>query len=69
MFKIALTIWLTANPLLYDTVYASPMPFEVCQAVANKLNLPLLFPQQFSGRAVCVDARVTFDKTPMKDWR
>ena len=52
MFTLAITVWLTANPAAPPhIVYSSPTPWSVCAGMADKLNIPLLFPREISMRA------------------
>jgi hypothetical protein len=58
MYILAITVWLTSNPMVpAHVVRSEPMPALVCQALADKLSIPLLFPGQVSARAVCVPAQ------------
>ena len=53
MYTLAITVCLTANPMQpAHVVRSEPMPVLVCQALADKLSIPLLFPGQ-----VCVAAQ------------
>ena len=55
MFTLAITVWLTANPAAPPhIVYSSPTPWSVCAGMADKLNIPLLFPREISMRADCL---------------
>jgi hypothetical protein len=58
LYVLAITVWLTGNPTApAHVVHSEPMPVLVCEALADKLNIPLLFPKQVSAQAVCVPAQ------------
>jgi hypothetical protein len=55
MYIAVITIWVaTGSGLEPHTLYAGKMPIEVCQAVAEKLSIPLMFNPDYTISATCV---------------
>jgi hypothetical protein len=58
MYVLAVAATLTADPTINHIIHTEPMPLQVCQDMADKVNIPLLFPKQVTfGNAVCVPAK------------
>jgi hypothetical protein len=58
LYVLAVAATLTADPTINHTIHTEPMPLQVCQDMADKVNIPLLFPRQVTfGNAVCVPAK------------
>ena len=54
MFTLSIVVWMTATPAGgLHTVTSTPMPMEVCMSMADKINMPRIFPHVASGKATC----------------
>jgi hypothetical protein len=54
MFALSIVIWMTANPAAgTHTIVTEPMPMEACMSLADKINLPRIFPHVVTGKATC----------------
>ncbi len=55
MYILSIVIWQTLNPAATHTVVVSGLPLDACQSLADKINMPRLFPHVVTGSATCIE--------------
>ena len=55
MYVLSIVIWQTFNPAAgTHTVVTTAMPIEACLSLADKINMPRIFPHAVTGEARCL---------------